>query len=589
MTMSSWPNVSTACWTSSPPCWWSETSAKFADGHPTGLLDQRDGVVGRAPGALTPYRTAEVVHHHLGALPRQLHRVAAADAVPGSRDDGDLAVEQSHPLTYLRERSVSGKRSSSTYCLPLLAADAGGMCERSPWCTASSRPSPRQISRRFPGRGPADDSGRRRAGRPAVARRRGPRRRRHPLLVQPARRTHRRSSARVRRRRGCSPVTGPRSGRRTARAGSSPRSGSIGGWRARADQQPLQGGRGRTRAQHVRGAIPVHRHRLPRHRLRRRAEEQAVRRRSRKSSCSPGRIVPARRASPPSWPAPIRRRPLEVEVDGRTALTRMTCRTSSSPRAPRERPRVRCSATAPACGRTRPGPTSSGCARRPLPHRVPALPHRGAQVGCAGVLLDRHDHRPASGVRRAVGHARHARGARHHASRTARHLPDHPQRRPRRTTTPVRCASRSPVPRPCRSSWSTACEAAQVRLGRHRLRAHRNHRHRDACAGTTTIPRSSRTTCGRAIPGVEMKIVDAAANSFRPGEPGEIAGARLPGDDRILRQPGRDRRDHRRRRLAAHRRRGVRRRGRQRDHHRPHQGHVHRRRLQRLPGRRSRT
>ena len=48
---------------------------------------------------------------------------------------------------------------------------------------------------------------------------------------------------------------------------------------------------------------------------------------------------------------------------------------------------------------------------------------------------------------------------------------------------------------------------------------------------------------------------------------------------------GTDRRDHRRRRLAPHRRR--RRHGRRRlpQDHRPHEGHVHRRRLQRLPRR----
>src|SRR4051812_4105313 len=60
------------------------------------LLDDLDCEVGVAARALTAHRSPDVVDDDLGALLGQLHRVAPPDAVPGSGDDGDLAVEQTH-------------------------------------------------------------------------------------------------------------------------------------------------------------------------------------------------------------------------------------------------------------------------------------------------------------------------------------------------------------------------------------------------------------------------------------------------------------------------------------------------------------
>ena len=58
-----------------------------------------DGQVGVAAGALTRDRSAEVVDHDRGAVLRQLHGVAAADAVARAGDDRHLAVEQPHGCT----------------------------------------------------------------------------------------------------------------------------------------------------------------------------------------------------------------------------------------------------------------------------------------------------------------------------------------------------------------------------------------------------------------------------------------------------------------------------------------------------------
>ena len=90
------------------------------------------------------------------------------------------------------------------------------------------------------------------------------------------------------------------------------------------------------------------------------------------------------------------------------------------------------------------------------------------------------------------------------------------------------------------------------------------------------------STSGRAIPGTEVRVVDAAAPGRRPGEV-------LVRGFNVMRGYFEDAESHgrgpHRGRLAAHgRRRRPGRRGQPPDH-RPHQGHVHRRRLQRLPGR----
>ena len=138
----------------------------------------------------------------------------------------------------------------------------------------------------------------------------------------------------------------------------------------------------------------------------------------------------------------------------------------------------------------------------------------------------------------------------------------------------------------CPSSWSVQLrEELGVRDGRHRLRPHRDHRHRHHVPPRRR-PRDHRQHLGPADPRrSRCRSSTTTATRCPTGEPGEVVDARLQRDDGLLRRPGGHRRDHRRRRLAAHRRRRVRRRRRQRHHHRPHQGHVHRRRLQRLPGR----
>ena len=75
------------------------------------------------------------------------------------------------------------------------------------------------------------------------------------------------------------------------------------------------------------------------------------------------------------------------------------------------------------------------------------------------------------------------------------------------------------------------------------------------CAATTTTPRRSRTTSGRAIPGVEVRVVDD------DGRRGAAAASRARSSCRgynvmrgLLRRPRGHRRGDRRRRLAAHRR-----------------------------------
>ena len=92
-------------------------------------------------------------------------------------------------------------------------------------------------------------------------------------------------------------------------------------------------------------------------------------------------------------------------------------------------------------------------------------------------------------------------------------------------------------------------------------------------------------TAGRAIPGVEVRLVDDDRQRRRHRRAGRAVGPRLQRHGRLLRQPRSHRRDHHRRRLAAHRRhRRAGRRG-QRAHHRPAEGHVHQRRVQRVPRR----
>src|SRR5690606_41821125 len=59
-------------------------------------LDDVDGQVRVAARTLAGHRSAEVVDDDGRAVLGQLHRVAAADAVPRSGDDRDLAVQHAH-------------------------------------------------------------------------------------------------------------------------------------------------------------------------------------------------------------------------------------------------------------------------------------------------------------------------------------------------------------------------------------------------------------------------------------------------------------------------------------------------------------
>ena len=148
-----------------------------------------------------------------------------------------------------------------------------------------------------------------------------------------------------------------------------------------------------------------------------------------------------------------------------------------------------------------------------------------------------------------------------------------------------RCAWRSPARRRSRSSWSSRCA---TRLGFETIVTGYG---LTEVYGIATMcrhdddPETIATTSGRAIPDVEVLVVDDDGNEVPRGEPGEIVVRGYNVMQRLLRRPRADRRDHRRRRLAAHRRHRDDGRARLHQDHRPQEGHVHRRRLQRLPGR----
>ena len=102
-------------------------------------------------------------------------------------------------------------------------------------------------------------------------------------------------------------------------------------------------------------------------------------------------------------------------------------------------------------------------------------------------------------------------------------------------------------------------------------------------------PETIATTSGRAIPDVEVLVVDDAGAEVTRGSPGEVVVRGYNVMRGLLRRPVRDRGHDRRRRLAPHGRRRRHGRARVPAHHRPDQGHVHRRRVQRVSRPRSRT
>ena len=92
-------------------------------------------------------------------------------------------------------------------------------------------------------------------------------------------------------------------------------------------------------------------------------------------------------------------------------------------------------------------------------------------------------------------------------------------------------------------------------------------------------------SAGKALPGIELAILDANGNRLPPGEVGEIAtrsGSNMAGYWNL---PEATARDHRQGRLAAHRRCRLHGQGRLPLHPRPHQGHDHLRRREHLPRR----
>jgi hypothetical protein len=71
--------------------------------------DLLDDLLGRAEiGALAGDPGAEVVDHDRGSRIGERERMRAANAAPGSRDDGDLAVQIGHRRELIRPRSGGG-------------------------------------------------------------------------------------------------------------------------------------------------------------------------------------------------------------------------------------------------------------------------------------------------------------------------------------------------------------------------------------------------------------------------------------------------------------------------------------------------
>ena len=67
------------------------------DGLTAAIADDGHGVVGGAlVRALALRAPARIAHHDLGALGRQLHRLAPSDAAARPGDDGDLALHDAH-------------------------------------------------------------------------------------------------------------------------------------------------------------------------------------------------------------------------------------------------------------------------------------------------------------------------------------------------------------------------------------------------------------------------------------------------------------------------------------------------------------
>ncbi len=125
----------------------------------------------------------------------------------------------------------------------------------------------------------------------------------------------------------------------------------------------------------------------------------------------------------------------------------------------------------------------------------------------------------------------------------------------RSSTTPTSTSSTSR-----RCAWSVTGAAAipveliqrdarraRLRDGRHRLRPHRGMRLRHHVPAGTTTAETIATTSGRAMPGIEVRVVDDdGGRGRRAARPGEVVVRGLQRDARLLRGPGADRGGHRR-------------------------------------------
>ena len=148
---------------------------------------------------------------------------------------------------------------------------------------------------------------------------------------------------------------------------------------------------------------------------------------------------------------------------------------------------------------------------RPVPDREPVLPRVRVQGGMAGVADDGRDRPSSARVRRPDAGPR-----THPARRASRSCPV--RRRCYQTIlnhpAPRRARPLEPAPvgdgRGARSRSSSSCACARSSRSRRSSPATGSPRRAASrpCAGTTTIPRRSPTRRGRAIPGVEVLVVD---------------------------------------------------------------------------------
>ena len=225
-------------------------------------------------------------------------------------------------------------------------------------------------------------------------------------------------------------------------------------------------------------------------------------------------------------------------------------------------------------------------AGRPLPHHQPVLPFVRVQLGRARVPhAGRHQLAPR-GVRRPGGDAPRARST---ASRCCR-----ARRRSTRRSSTIPTSTSSTCRRcACRVTGAAAIPVEMIYQMRERLGFETivTGYGLTETSGIVTMcrhdddPETIARTSGRAIPDIEVRVVDDDNNEVPRGEPGEIVVRGYVVMKGYLDDPRTDRRDDRPRRLVAYRRhRGDGRAGLRADH-RPQEGHVHRRRLQRVPRR----